>query len=181
MNPTLVTMQGPKSQGIQSLSNFEAGIATMGVIAREYPGITWGQLLALSGHGQMSGWFTDFKRGVGSLRDGIGDILRDTVSMVGGVAGSGIRLVTDQEVLSGLSQAAAAYATGGASAAAGSLGGGTDSAGVGGSIVDFLSALGLSSKAKSSGAVEDMPRWVLPVSVGIGGLLLVMMTRGGRR
>lgn len=185
MNPLLVTMRGPGEIDIPSLSNFEAGIAFLTLINRMSPGITFGQLAALIDTPErMGGWWTDLKRSVGDVKDGIGDVLKDTASAIGGGAGDAVRLVTDEKVLDAASRAATAYATGGGSEGVRNALGGTSG---GGGMVDqfigFISSLGSSFKgvASNQASVGGVSSNVLPWALAGGAVLVVLFARPGAR
>lgn len=185
MNPLLVTMHGPNELDVTSLSNFEAGIAFLTLVDKLVPGVSWDQLDALAkGYGagdRLSGWWTDLKHSVGDVKDGIGDVLKSTVDVVGGVGGSTVRLATSPTVISGVSQMGAAYATGGGSTAVTgllqSLGMSPDSSK---QMTDFISSLGdnfktqaglqASSVGGGGGAMGGALPWVLA-----GGVVLVLL------
>jgi len=123
MNGKITTLQGPGSSlGIydpSGLSPFEAGLLFLGLANQFYPGLTWGEMIS---HGQnrpvkLSGWLTDFTNFVGNVKDGIGDVISDTVGLVGSSGGDLVRLATDEQVLATVTRAAAAYASGGTSEA----------------------------------------------------------------
>ncbi len=191
-NPLLVSMSGPMDFDYNKMSDFEAGLGALALIGQLYPGITFGQLpdLALKRPVAMGGWLTDLTKGVtsavGNVKDGIGDVLKDTFTTVGGAGGDVVRLATDKNVLQGASAIGGAYLTGGASAALdGILGNG--GAGSGDALTTFLSALGLNFKSLANQtAPTNAPAIggtnVLPwVAAGGAVLLVVLLTRGGRR
>lgn len=150
MNPTLITLSGPtgpvNDSEFLALDDLNAGIVFLAHVAKLYPGITWGQLPALaaqaaSGRESMSGWFTDLGHAVGSVTRSAGSVIKDAIGVTGDVAGSAIRLVTDQKVLSGVTQIAGAVATDGGSVAA---------QGISGDLMDFVKNLGGSFKSMIS-------------------------------
>jgi len=121
MNPLVVTMHGPGGQiDIRNVSNFEAGIAALTWANMLSPGITFGKLAQVADSlnaERMSGLTSFFKgvgnaivSGAGNIKDGIGDILKDTSNAIGGNAGDAIRLFTDEKVIDGASRIGAAYA-----------------------------------------------------------------------
>lgn len=185
MNPLLVTMHGGNSLDVGSLSNFEAGLAFLTLVDKLVPGITWNQLDSLAAGygagGRMAGWWTDLKHSVGDVKDGIGDVLKSTVDVVGGIGGDTIRLGTDPKVLSGVSQIGMAYATGGGSAGVtGLLQSLGMSSGSANQVTDFISSLGNNFKTQSQlqaagmggggGAMGGALPWVLA-----GGVVLVLL------
>jgi len=179
-SPLLITMAGPRQKvDFARVSNFEAGLAFLGVLGRMRPGLTFGSLAAeMDGisSGRMSGWLTDMTRAVGNLKDGIGDVLKDTTSLVGGSAGSAVRLITDENVIDGASRLGTAYATNGGSEGVKSLlGGGGGSVQ---SVIDFISSLGSSAKnqaLQSESVGGQLPSWAIPV--GLGGVAFLLLAR----
>lgn len=185
MNPLLVTMHGENSLDVRGLSNFEAGIAFLTLVDKMVPGITWGQLDDLArGYGagdRLAGWWTDLKHAAGDVKDGIGDVLKDTVSTVGSIGGDTVRLATSPTVIAGASQLGAAYATGGGSSAVtGLLQSLGMSQGSANQVTDFISSLGDNFKTQSQmqaasmggggGAMGGALPWVLA-----GGVVLVLL------
>lgn len=173
MSANLIAMSGPENMSLADLSNFEAGLAMLGVINQVYPGIRFSQLPELAeGAGvEKMGWSwnpMDAVRAVqktaGNLKDGIGDVLKDTFTTVGGGYGDAVRLATDENVLDGASKMYAAYMTGGGS-----------------ELMDFVTNLGATAKEKTAAASAALPGGVLPWALGGGGLLIVMMMMAGRR
>ncbi len=185
MNPLLVTMRGPGDIDIPSLSNFEAGIAFLTLIAKMNPGITFGQLAeVMDSPERMAGWWTDLKKSVGDVKDGIGDVLKDTASAIGGGAGDAVRLVTDESVLNGASRAATAYATGGGSEGVRSaLGGAGGGSGPVDQFINFVSSLGSSFKsvAPNQAGIAGLPANVWPWAIAGGAVLVVLFARPGAR
>lgn len=98
-------------------SNFDAGLLFMQAFCRLYPGATWQDFFSMAGPRpkKMSGWWTDMKHAVGDVVDGIGGVISDTKSLIGGAGGDIVRLATDQQVLDGIARAGEAIATDGAS------------------------------------------------------------------
>jgi hypothetical protein len=179
MNPLLVTMSGPEKIDLQKLSDFEAGIATLVLIDKMYPGIKFKDLESLANSDSMSGWWTDAKKAVGSAASGVGNIVSSAVGMVGNTSGSAVRLLTDTKVIDGASRIGTAYATGGGSEGVkgffNSLGmtGATSQGAAGGidDFISFISGLGSSAKDKDAG---NKPNYV-PYLIGGGALLLVVL------
>jgi hypothetical protein len=99
-------------------NDFDAGLLFFAAVSRMYPGITWDDILQPQ---RMAGWLTDLGHAVGNVKDGIGDVLKDTVSTVGDIGGSTVRLAADPAVASAITRAGSAYATGGASEGANSI------------------------------------------------------------
>ena len=192
-SPLLVTMRGPGGIDFTKLSNFEAGIAMLALINKEYPGITLSQLSALTSLYQapekMAGWLTDIGHFVGNVKDGIGDVLKDTVNTVGGVLGSTVRLAADPKVTNLAANAAAAYATGGGSLAvqgaiSNMTGGGTGTGSIADQIMNFIAGLGSNAKTQVQTAGyngSSAPTWLWPVVIGgIGVVGVVTVMRGGK-
>ncbi len=190
-NPLLVTMSGPMDFDYNKMSDFEAGLGALALIGTLYPGVKFGDLPALAAKRPiaMGGWLTDLTKGVtsavGNIKDGVGDVLKDTVSAVGGVGGDVVRLATDKNVLQGASAIGGAYLTGGASAA---LDGVLGSSGPSGNaITDFLTTLGLNFKSLANqvapGTASPNPSGanVLPWVAAGGAVLLVVLMTGRRR
>lgn len=183
MNPLLITMAGPNDIDMSNLSNFEAGIATLALINRVYPGVKWGDLPVLASlrDGEpMRGWLTDIGKTIGNVKDGIGDVLKDTFTTVGGGAGDAVRLVTSAPVMDAATRAGAAYATGGGSEAArgvlgqlfGSSGDAMDSQVS--QLMDFISGLGSNAKAGPGGAAGAGVNF-LPWALGAVAVLGIVM------
>lgn len=178
MNPLLVTMRGPGEIDIASLSNFEAGIAALSLIGRAIPGITFGDLVRMNQDGRMGDLWTFTKR-VGSA---IGDTVSNVVDKVGSVAGSAVRLITDEKVIDGASRIGQAYATSGGSEGVRSMfGGGAE----GNQVVDFISQIGEFFKGVSgpggqtqvaSAGTANVTPWLLG-----GGLALVLVLLVARK
>lgn len=124
MKNTLYTMEGasrmdgPASIDPASLTDIEAGVQLLALLARQYPGLTWGQLAAMVDDPGLSGWLTDLKKTVGDIKDGIGDALKDTGDWIGDKLGDAFRLAADEEVQDGASRIGMAIASGGKSEAA---------------------------------------------------------------
>ena len=119
MLPKLYTLQGNPNLDPSRMNSVEAGLHFLRTIAEIHPGITWGELAVLTMRPElMRGWWTSLKRSVGDIKDGIGDVLKDTGSFIGSSVGSAVRLVTDEKVMTGVSRGAAAYASGGSTEAA---------------------------------------------------------------
>ena len=177
--PLLITMQGPRGlPDISQMSNFEAGIATLVLLDKVYPGIRFRDLPGLVERPEsMAGWWTDLKKATSSVKDGIGDVLKSTYTTVAGGVGDAVRLVTDEKVIDGASRLGTAYATGGGSEglrAISSQGGPLDS------LISFVSNLGQQAKTANvqTASVGGVNASILPWAIG-GGLLLVLLA--GRR
>lgn len=152
-------------------SDFDAGLLFLGAVARMMPGLTWSDLQRPQ---FMAGWLTDFGHAVGNLKDGIGDVLKDTFTTVGGGAGDAVRLATDPQVADTVSRAATAYATGGGSE------------GVNG-IMDALKNIftpsgqqavaNVGASYKQASGFSFSNPWVIGGTALFGGLLLVMVAK----
>ncbi len=99
-------------------SDFDAGLLFLSAVARQNPGLLWDDLQRPE---FLAGWWTSLKHSVGDVKDGIGDVLKDTFSTAGSATGDAVRLATDPDVAGSISRAASAYATGGASEGANSI------------------------------------------------------------
>lgn len=185
-NHLLVTMAGPRDlPDISRMSNFEAGIATLVLLDKVYPGVRWRDIPAIAeGYRpeSLSGWWTDLKKATGDVKDGIGDVLKSAVDVGGDVVGSAVRLVTDEKVIDGASRIGTAYATNGGSEGVRQLFGGSGGQGSGpvDALLSFISGLGERAKSANiqAAGVGGMSPAILPWALG-GGLLLVLLM--GRR
>lgn len=155
----------------RELSNVDAGIQALYAIAYMNPGITFGDLLRMSQNSLKGNIF-------GDLGNWTKKTLSDGIDKLGDIGGSTVRLLTDQEVQSGLQNYAAAYATGGQSAALqGLLGGEGDQSAIG-QVMGFLSNLGKSSKSQvqqasmGTGLGSIDPKLLF---LGMGGLIFVVL------
>lgn len=169
---SLITMSGPSGGlDVRNMSNMEAGLAFLGLVNQVHPGITWGQLVELGKNGGrfMGRSFWDKVGGaLGDVKDSVSDVVSKTVGTVGEVAGSAIRLVTDEKVIDGASRLGTAYATGGQSEAA---------KGILGQIGDFVSHIGSTVKdtanANAAGAASPAASYLKPVNIAIAGVAVV--------
>jgi hypothetical protein len=175
----LITMSGNETKiqdikKLQSLDDQQAGVYALYLIAKNNPGITFGQLIQGSGV-RLSGWFTDLGRMVGNG-------LSDAINLIGKKTGESVRLFTDKEVVSGLQSYAAAAATGGESLAAQGLlsdlfGGKLDA----GNLQEILGKLGKVVKGETQQAgIESgfgglTQQQLLWVGGGVLGLLVLLM------
>lgn len=180
--PALVTMAGPNSlPDISRMSNFEAGIATLVLLAKAYPGIRFGDIPSLMAPERMSGWWTDLKHAAGDIKDGVGDVLKDTFSNSANAAGDAVRLVTDEKVIDGVSRIGTAYATDGGSEGVRSLLGGGGSGSPVDALMDFISNLGSSAKSANVQAASvgnmNVPGGLLPWLLGGGAVLVLLMRK----
>lgn len=191
--PMLVTMSGPSDSSgidIQSLSNFEAGVAMLGVIHRLYPGITFGQLPEIAGRARAYGgdtmgrsWLarqvSTVSHAVGDLKDGIGDVVKSTFDTAAGAGGDVVRLLTDKKVVDGASSAYDTFASSGGvlgvyggSSLSNFLGGGSDSNSAGSSLMEWITHLG--SNAKNQASLGGMPMTVWPWAIAGGAVLFLV-------
>lgn len=184
MNPLLVTMRGKNDFNLESVSNFEAGLITLAELNRMVPGITWRQMFAGVDKQVMSGWLTDLGHIAGKTVRSVGEVVSTTLDYGGSKAGEAVRLVADDKVMNAATTAAAAYATGGGSAALQGLTGGDK--GAADSIWQFIAALGSNAKEQAAGlntagtSLGGMPSGALPWVIA-GGVVLVLMVGRGRR
>lgn len=120
----LITMAGKPNGAllnidVAKLNDFEAGLVFLSQVGKLFPGQ---KLSDFSGKKMSGNWLGNFGNWVADKAGSVGDKLGDW-------GGSAIRLVTDQEVQQGATNAALAYQTGGKSEALksilGSFGGGT--------------------------------------------------------
>jgi len=151
-------------------SDFDAGLLFFGALARMMPGVTWDDLQMR----RMAGWWTDLKHAVGDVKDGVGDVLKDTFTTAAGATGDVVRLATDKKVADTVSRAATAYATNGASEGMGSA---LDAlrtifTGDGQATVQTAGA----AYKQSYGFTWSNP-WVIGGGLGFGALLIVLLAR----
>lgn len=180
---SIFSLSGNANHGIldidpRELSNVDAGIWTLALLAEKHPGITWRQLASMNS--KMSGIGDWFKRGVRWTKDAVGD----TANFISDKSGSAIRLLTDEQVQAGLSRYGQAYATGGTSEGVRGLldnfgGGGSD---VQNQVMSFLSNLGGGTKrqintAEAGGFGGIDPKLLM---MGAGGLILLVLLTGRR-
>lgn len=165
MNPLLVTMRGipylPSGEiNLAALSDFEAGFIILDLIAKSYPGITWGQLLAMADQQpeRMNGWWTDLKKTVTAP-------VRDLGGMIGEVsrsAGHGVmEFLRDDKVQDNIYKAYTGFADSGGVAGfwggssifgqGGGGAGGGDDGGIMGWLNGFISGLGGEAKQNQAG------------------------------
>lgn len=190
---SLISLSGPPGLALmetdpRQLSDVDAGIWTLAIIAKENPGIKWGDLLNKTQ--SMGGWWTNLKKSVGDYGKFVGNAISDSGDKFGEWGGDAIRLLTDKEVADGVSRYGQAYATGGQSEGVrgflSSLGI-SDSGEGGGAIdklkkqfTDILGKIGQSSKDQVNKAgMGDMNLSPMLLIGGLGfGLLLVLITKG---
>jgi hypothetical protein len=155
-------------------SDFDAGLLFFGAVARMNPGLTWAELQQPQ---FMAGWLTDaykgIKRGLGDVKDGVGDVLKDTFTTTASAGGDLVRLAADPAVADTVSRAATAYATGGASEGATSL-------------FDSLrniftpagqQAVSNAGAAYKAGGINLGNPWIIGGGLGLGALLLIMVAK----
>lgn len=94
------------------LDDVDAGIWTLFMIVKKYPNLKWGDLI----NGNLSGWWTDLKKGAGDLGNWVADKSGSVGDKLGEWTGDAIRLISDEEVRDGVKEYSAAYMTGGKSA-----------------------------------------------------------------
>jgi len=141
---------------IKDLDDPGAGLVFLKMVTDMYPGITWGQLMAMKRKPTLSGWWTDFKGGVSDIYGGGKTFIGDVVEGTGDVLGSGVRLMTDEQVAGSVTTAAGMYATGGIS----------------GALLGIFSGVGKSVKEQS--AKNPMLLWG---GLGVGALLIFMLVK----
>lgn len=122
MNAKLITMDGAAGEitifdfDPLKMNDFEAGLHFFKVISVLNPGIMLSDIIQNDG---MSGWWTDLKHAVGDVKDGIGDVISDTYSLVGRNLSDAIDLTVrtagDEGLQDAIARGGAAYATGGVS------------------------------------------------------------------
>lgn len=184
MSAHLYALSGPAELSVSNMSNFEAGLAFLGVVNQLYPGIKFGQLPLLAG-GQVETMgfslsslnpvraFNAVKDIVGDVKDGVGDVIKDTFHTLGDVGGSTVRLVTDEKVVDGATKAYTSYSTGGLLSSDGN-------GGALGDLVNFISTLGSNVKQSAASAVASpggLPGGILPWAVGLGAFVFLLARR----
>jgi len=161
----------------RQLSDIDAGIWFLSLVAKENPGITFGELFEQA---KLSGWWTDLKKSTKAVTRSVGNTFSDVSGWVGRNTGDAIRLLTDEQVVNGVMQYGAAYASGGASMG---LQGMLQGQGGGGGLMDTLGGLlggfGQSAKvnyAAAGGSAAGMPKeYLLYGGIGLAALLILMM------
>ena len=161
------------------LSDIDAGIQALYLIAKQNPGIRWGDLLPSSRMGKRRWWQkagTSLKKGVINTAKWSAKTYAAAGDKLGEWGGDAIRLLTDKEVADGLGRYGAAAATGGTSEAAGSLFGGNINAN---SVLDFLGGLGKSSKGAVNQAAAEAgitldTKTMLIGGIGLLGFMMLM-------
>ena len=165
--------QGAVFMDPRGKSDFDAGLLFFAAAARMMPGLEWSDV---TNRQFMAGWLTDLGKSVGNLKDGIGDVLKDTANFVASKGGETVRLAADPKVADTITRAGAAYATGGASE------------GARGALDSFLSIFTPTGKqtVETAGAAYkqsfgfDMRNpWVIGAGIGGTVLLVVLLARGG--
>jgi len=192
MNPKLITMAGPDSISLSDVNDFEAGLIFLSNVARLYPGIKFRDLQGLATGQDIStmGWSltggltalgNGFVSTVGNIKDGVGDVLKDTASFIGDSTGSAVRLVSDEKVADTIARAGTAYATGGGSEGARGffeqlgLGGKDGKAGALDGFMNFISGLGVTGKAKEK--ATEGPNYLPWLLGGVGVLAVVLIAK----
>lgn len=167
--------QGAVFMDPRGKSDFDAGLLFFAAAARMLPGLEWRDV---SNPQFMAGWFTDLKKAVGSVKDGVGDVLKDTVNFVASKGGETVRLAADPKVADTVARAGAAYATGGASEGA---------RGAFDSLMNIFTPTGkqavetAGAAYKQSFGIDFRNPVVLGVGIGGAALLVVLLARGGGR
>lgn len=117
---SLLKLMGNDGEGLATINPWklkdqEAGVQFLYQLAKQYPGITWGDLFRAAQTGADKPTVTMGWNPLKNLGRKMKNLTVDVINFTGDKAGDAIRLLTDKEVVSGLSQYGAAYATGGAS------------------------------------------------------------------
>lgn len=173
---SLMGNQGPMDEILsidpRELDPVDAGVQTLYAFAKAKPGATWADIVAFS-QGLSLGrkWYER----LGSM---IGNGIADAGDKIGDWTGAGIRLLTNKEVMSGVSQYAGAFATGGASA--GVMGmlqnlGGSESGLSAGNIKDLLSSIGLKTQQNVQAAGINIGQWDPKILAIAGGALVLVL------
>lgn len=210
---SIVTLAGPRpALDIRELSNYEAGLAFLGTVNQLYPGIKIKHLhqLAYGNRPETMGrkwWekvggalnpvnhFDTIKTTVGEVKDGIGDVLKDSFDATADAGGSLVRLLSDEKVIDGINSSYESFtSSGGVSGAVVGDWGGDWTGGEGGEeggiqqagkkFFDFIVQAGASAKKKANAASVggEFPSWALPVGIGAVVLLwAVPRLAGGRK
>lgn len=171
----LITLQGPSRQSEINLSDFDnvgAGIAYLALVAKRYPNFSFRDLMELRSkkapEGMGTKWYEKVYEGIGDFTDSVGDNISDALDLMGRKGGEIVRLLADEDVKKLVTDGAALYATGGASAGANPF-------------MDFLSNLGKTVKGGGNDAAGNsgaFPKWALPVAFGGLGLFLLLAMVG---
>lgn len=133
----MYTMAGPITFQGKKLTDYEAGIKFLVELAKANPGLKFSDLGQTSGMSGISSLWRKTKNLVGDAWKGTTTVL----DYVGDKLGSATRLISDEEVMTALQSGAAAYATGGASAAGEGL---------------FSNLLGGEAGEKADSAIEQL-------------------------
>lgn len=170
---TLAGSEAIEAIPLKDLTPIDAAILTLATIAKEAPGITWGELADRPGQTMGKKWYEKFASWVGTGTS-------DLVGKIGEIGGSTIRLLTNKQVMDGVKSYAAAYATGGQSMSAEglfqSLFGQSGSADQIAQLKTALASFG--SQAQSGGGLDSIPKnYLLIGGIGLGALLLVMVLK----
>ena len=201
--PLLITMNGPDSVQVENLSNFEAGVLFLSLVNATYPGIKLSEMMQLSTMEPVVMGRTFLERQLGNLskagtklgnalvsttgniKDGIGDVLKDSVNLIGTVGGSAVRLAADPAVSDLAIRAGSAYATGGGSEGVKGvieqMTGGKNPNGKPNSladgIMDWISGLGQTTKSTVKDSKSSTPTWLVPVGIGGAVILAIALMR----
>lgn len=198
MNPQLITLAGPTTLNLGELSDHEAALVFLHLLAKQYPGIRMRQLWGFEPlppavdmlSGKCKGLFGCIGSFVSDTASFVGRNVSDVVGLVGRTTGDAVRLASSEQVMQAASRGAAAYATGGASeAGAAILGGAGGSGGQGGGGFDILAWLGQVAKSFAGGQTPPTPNqsagmaslggflpWIL-----LGGAGIFLLARAGRK
>lgn len=167
--------QGAVFMDPRGKSDFDAGLMFFAAAARMLPGLEWTDV---QNPQFMAGWLTDLGKAVGNVKDGIGDVLKDTANFVAAKGGDTVRLAADPKVANTVTRAATAYATGGASEGANGAMEALKSifTGTGTQTVETAGAA-----YKQSFGFDMRNPWVIGAGIGGTVLLVVLLARGGGR
>jgi len=167
----LVSLAGnSKAQRIAEINPSKLDDVTAGIVAMK--------LLADWNNPNLAGWWTDLKRKTSNVFDQTKNLVGDTINYMGDKAGSAVRLVTDEQVIQGITTAAAAYATNGASLSAQGLANNVlSNPPAGMSQAEYQVVLADAGQAyKKSWSKQDVYPWV----IGAGGLTLLYVLLKGK-
>lgn len=158
----------------RDLTDVDAGIQALYVIAKLHPGIRWRDMLPENRLGKK--WWEKVTEPFAAAVDWTGDKISAVGTQIGEWSGSSIRLATDEQVADGLGRYAAAAATGGMSEGANSLFDGGLSLD---SVTSFLGNLGKKSKQQinqaQAGTLQIDQKTLM--YGGIAGLFLLLLLK----
>lgn len=174
----LVTLRGAgdlDAVDVMELDDESAGLVFLTALVAEKPDLTWAELerfgRQFNASGTMGFSLTKIAKGIGrgtsDLVSKTGKVLGDVVNITGKKAGEAVRLVSDPQVADTIARGATAYASGGSSEG----------------IKGVFEQIGAAFKNVAAGGGgsgggsgdSKLPEWVLPVSLGAGGLVLLAL------